>query len=453
MTNLNAALVGWSGVATSWWLLAVLLVACNRRKNRVPNTDSARESHLEALDSSPARSPVPAASEHRPETSAPRIATRVDAPQSRPTGIQEASPSLTVFKPLPPVADEAGGAALRAAVESFIAQLGETDELILGIPQDLAAIWRPTVVRWREQFPSAHIIECCQASPRHHANPKVAWLEVLAPRAQGDCWVWSDADIIASPGLLNALREELEAHDAGAVTTAYCVRQVLAAPGLLDALFVNTDFLPGARLLGWLGPVRLSFGAAVIFRASEFQQKVRWTDLGTCLADDYALGQYLAPVVISTELVETCALQTRWSDALRHLHRWQKTIRWCRPGSFAALLFIMPLFGWLLRCAWAPTDPLSWLGLSAQWGVEAVTAGLILATLRFRSLGRHLWIVALWPGIRLVGWISGWLPIPVMWERNPWRTPRQASESSSPFASAKPDYEPRPKSEAVQRES
>lgn len=375
------ALVVWSGAAGIWWLLAYLLVRIRPTIRRAPDS--------------------------------------------------EPLPSLTIFKPLPPVRDHANRQALIQAVESFLTELRPDDELLVGIPEESLEQWQPALSRWRGVNPSTRIQELVRATPRQHANPKVAWLEHLAPLARGRFWLWSDADITAPSGFLSGLRRESLARSGEPMTSVYVIRSVAAAPGLLDALFVNTDFLPGARLLGRLGPVRLAFGAAILFRADDFRRTVDWNRLGACLADDYAVGQFLGRVHISSQHVETLALQTRWSDALRHLYRWQKTIRWCRPGSFAALLFIHPLIGWLLFVLLHPTHLSGWIGLVSQWLFEAVVAGTILTEVGFQNPGRYARGIALWPLIRALGWLTAWLPVPVWWDRNPWKKPTNQLRAES----------------------
>ena len=76
---------------------------------------------------------------------------------------------------------------------------------------------------------------------------------------------------------------------------------------------------------------------------------------GASLADDHELGRRPAPVIISRVVTETCALETQLGPALRHVYRWQKTIRWCRPGGFAALVAILPPC-WLGGLCAPPTD-------------------------------------------------------------------------------------------------
>lgn len=377
----DAVLAGWSGLAAVWWLIACGLVATGRRRRR----------------------PVPASSQPRP--------------------------FLTVFKALPPVSGDVHPAEIAGALESFVAQLDATSEMLVGVPLEQEALWRLMLAGWARRYPQAQVTAVVLPPPRQRANPKIAWLERLAPSARGELWLWSDADIIAPPDLFLQLDAELESAgaDAGAVTAPYCVREITAPPGMVDALFVNAEFLPGALLLGRLGRVKLSFGAAVLFRARDFEARVRWEELGSCLADDYLLGQKLAPVVVSRIGVETCALETRWGSAWRHLYRWQKTILWCRPGSFAALILILPLLGWLVRCVVTPGDRSGWIGLGLQYTADLIALTTLTALISPGLLRRGWGVLLLWPAVRVAGWLAAWIPLPVTWNdpSAPWRTPHR----------------------------
>jgi ceramide glucosyltransferase len=380
MSVADRILWGWGAVAGVWWLLAVVLVSTARRRAAFA------------------------------------------------TGTATAEPGLlSCFKALPPVARELDRAALAEAVGTWVMQLDEACELLVGIPHEDAAGWQRVVEGWRRKRPGVRIRECRRETPRQHANPKIGWYEALAAEASGEYWLWSDADIVAAPGTLGRLRSEMATlgSDAIAVTAPYCVRSVSGLAGLPDALFVNLEFLPGAVLLGRFGPVRLSFGAAVLFRRGDFAERVSWRDLGASLADDYVLGQQLAPVQVSRTMVETLALQPDVGSALRHLHRWQRTIRWCRPGSFAALLVVMPVLGWAVRCTVAPTEVVGWLGLGFSACVEVFAAILVMRWLSVRMPARCWVALAVWPAVRAASWLAAWLPLPVVWgnPEDPWRTP------------------------------
>lgn len=370
-------LLSWSGLAALWWGIAVVLVVARPRRSQVVADVGDRD-------------------------------------------------RLTVFKALPPVSAEAARTAIADAVGSFVRDLDEDSELLLGVPREAEAEWAQALSQWRRLEGGERIRVRVLPTPGQHANPKVAWLEALSVDATGTLWLWSDADIIAPPGLLRNLRAELAAAGSvHAVTSAYCVRRVANVAGLTDSLFVNVEFLPGALLLGRLGPVRLSFGAAVLFRAKTFATKVSWAELGASLADDYVLGQRLAPVRISPQLVETTAIQPGLGTALRHLHRWQRTIRWCRPGSFAALLVVMPLLGWLVAALVRPADPRSWQGLAGQIAVEALASAALMLGVSARMPLRCWLAISAWPLVRAAGWVAAWLPLPVTWGEGTaaWRSP------------------------------
>lgn len=324
---------------------------------------------------------------------------------------------LTVFKALPPVSSEGARAAITEAVGSFVRELDADSELVLGVPREAEAEWAAALAKWRRLVGGERLKVRVRPTPAQHANPKVSWLEVLSADATGTLWLWSDADIFAPKGLLAGLRAELAAAAGAvhAVTSADCVRRVADVAGMADALFVNIEFLPGALLLGRLGTVRLSFGAAVLFRADDFSARVNWAELGASLADDYVLGQRLAPVRISPQLVETTAIQPGLGAALRHLHRWQRTIRWCRPGSFAALLVVMPLLGWLAAVLIRPADPRSWQGLLGQIVGEAFASAVLMLGVGARMPLRCWLAIVAWPVVRAVGWVTAWLPLPVTW--------------------------------------
>ncbi len=420
----------WSGLAAVWWGLAVALVLLRpRRSASLSSATSGGEGRgeevLEQTSETPAGNPSPRPSPH----ASPRGEGEWHRATPQPVGDRE---RLTVFKALPPVSSEDARAAITEAVGSFVRELDADSELVLGVPREAETEWAGALATWRRLEGGERLRVRVLPTPGRHANPKVAWLEALSAEATGRIWLWSDADIFAPKGLLADLRAELAAAGSPvhAVTSAYCVRRVTDVAGMADALFVNVEFLPGALLLGRLGNVRLSFGAAVLFRADDFSARVNWAELGASLADDYVLGQRLAPVRISPQLVETTAIQPGLGAALRHLHRWQRTIRWCRPGSFAALLVVMPLLGWLAAVLIRPADPRSWQGLLGQITVEAFASAVLMLGVGARMPLRCWLTITAWPVVRALGWVAAWLPLPVTWGegkaawRSPMRKPR-----------------------------
>jgi ceramide glucosyltransferase len=369
----------WTAAAFTWWLVALLLLAtARRRRSRAASAPSLRG-------------------------------------------------SVSVFKSIPPIRTAAEREAFAEAIGSFVAQLQPQDELLLGLNVAEAPHWEPIVARWQATGRGLRVRMVVRERPRHCANPKIAWMQVLAVSAQGQLWLWSDADVTAPAGLINAICGDLNAGGGHAVTAAYTISRVGSARGLLDALFVNAEFLPGALLLGRLGSQNFAYGAATLFRADTFQARADWPQLGAALADDHKLGYLLQPVTLATPLVSTFTEPSSWREAWRHYYRWHKTVRWCRPGGYAALLLLLPALGWL----WAATvTGLKLQALAALVGVllgEALV-GILACRLAGCRAPPAAWLgVLLWPLARLVTWLLVWLPLPVIWSgpHRAWSAPQQ----------------------------
>ncbi len=375
----EAALLAWSALALLWWVISWGLVRADARGS-IRDTSS---------------SPAPGTS----------------------------SPALTIFKPLPPL--DGSGFDPRG-IASFLAQLGEQDEMLLGAHEADRARLEPALSALTAGARSAQLRVIWRAEPGTLANPKVAWLRFLAPHARGELWLWSDADIVAPAGFLPSAREDYLAAGVRLMTWPYVVREVASAPALLDALFVNADFFPGVLLLRRLGPVDFGLGAALLFARTEFEAAVSWSELGAALADDFVLGQKLRPVRIGRAVLATQADVRSWRGALLHYLRWSKTVRWNRPGGTAARIVVLPLIGWLAFVCVRPHSPLGWLGLAGLMQVDVMAAALIFRGLGCRLALRHVAALELWSLGRPLVWLACWLPWPVTWRGQRWWGPFRA---------------------------
>ena len=331
---------------------------------------------------------------------------------------------LTLFKPLPPL----GPSDFREArgLESFIGQMDERSEMVLGVHEADRSRVEPFLTAMRARYPGSRIEVVWREEPDSVANPKIAWLKILASHAHGELWLWSDADIVAPPGFLCAARAEYAAGEARLLTWPYVVREIAQSPAVLDALFVNVEFFPGVLLLRRLGPVDFGLGAAMLFSRKDFEARVRWDELGAALADDFVLGQRLRPVRIGQAILATEAEAASWGAALRHYFRWSKTIQWNRPFGTAARLLVLPMLGWIAMVLAHPSHLTGWLGLFGMMQVDSVFALLIC-----RRVGCHIgwWQLAaveLWSVGRVVVWLICWLPGAVRWRGQVWRGPHHA---------------------------
>jgi len=367
-------LVLWSFAGLAWWIVAWRLVAADRRKSDV-----------------------------------------APAPASR--------PMLSVFKPLPFLGAQ-GLRTVAAGVESFVAQLDVDSELLLGIHEADRDFTAPFVDRLRAGYPGARLKVIFRSEPDETANPKIAWQKILTARAEGELWLWSDADIIAPTGFLQSARLEYARSGAAMMTFPYIVQEIPSAPALLEALFVNVEFHPGLLLLRKLGPVDFGLGAAMLFHRDDFLRRVDWDEIGAWLADDFFLGQKLRPVRIGTTALATVPGASTWKKALLHDLRWTKTIRWNRPlGSFARIL-VMPVLGWLAAVALHPSHLFAWIGLLGMIQADVFFAMAICRKTGCHLKPRDLLSMEVWSLWRVLLWFVCWLPWPVVWSEKAWWGPR-----------------------------
>ncbi|HUI08567.1 MAG TPA: glycosyltransferase [Verrucomicrobiae bacterium] len=338
--------------------------------------------------------------------------------------------TLTVFKPLCALRTPTPPPELVAALESFVAQADGNAEVLFGLEQQDAPAWQPVFESWRKRYAKTRFAVVCEPRPATFRSPKSSWWHALAARAQGRLWLWSDADMIAPPGLLTTLCRERAAMGTGLVTCPYVIRRVPARAMWLEALFVNVEFYPGVLACRAWGRHEFAFGAAMLFAADDFRRRLRWDELGARMAEDNLLGRRLTPVHISGVTLETLAAETRWIDAVLHYLRWHKTVRWCRPTGYAAEIIITPVLGWLAAVLWLPGAWWTWAGLGSTVLLESLAAARLCARAGCAPRARDAVVWPVWSLLRALTWVACWLPWPVVFrsQRRIWWNLYRCSE-------------------------
>ncbi len=389
-------LVVWTVFALVWWIMAVGLVAVGVRKAKPHNT----QHHVEPL-------------------------------------------SITVFKALAGPLSEREFQHLSRCLESFIADLDDQSEMIIGCHDHDKARWLGFIDKMQQQYPKAMLKLVCDPDPRRFAaNPKVSWMQLLTPHATSELWYWSDSDIEAPPGILQSLRADYASGNVEMVTSPYSIEQAPSGAALLDAMFVNLEFYPGVVLLSKMNAIEFGFGSGMLFKAESFRQRVDWTYLGSCLADDFHLGRLLQPVKLGSTRLTTTPASESWRGALSHYLRWQKTIRWNRPGGFGAQLLVLPLLGWLVALALMPGVTFVWWGLAITLALDLVAAILICRLLHCHIGLLRLPVIPLWSIVRCLTWLACWLPLPIVWRGRKWWSAYQTIDAPvTPAPSQRTDME------------
>ncbi|MEE8386892.1 MAG: glycosyltransferase [Dehalococcoidia bacterium] len=363
----------WTAVAIAWWVIAATLVVLGGRKVEQP--------------------------------------TAVD------------NRRITFFKPVASPLSEDEHSEILACIETFVAELDDNCELLLGSHVRDEARWRADLDDMSKRYPNADVRLVAQADPNHHPNAKVSWMKLLSAEATGELWFWSDSDMVAPKGTMASLRRDLTVGEAKMMTSPYVIRRPGAGPEMLDILFVSMEFYPGVLLLGRMDAVSFGLGSGMLFEADEFKRHVDWDLIGNSLAEDFHMGKALQPVRLGSVELETVPSSSSWRNSLLHYLRWEKTIRWCRPGAFAAQLVVLPLLGWLAAVAMDPLRPFAWLGLATVLAVEAVAAVTICGLIGCRVRWGSLYAVPLWSLVRALSWVACWFPWPIVWRGRKWWSP------------------------------
>jgi ceramide glucosyltransferase len=187
------------------------------------------------------------------------------------------------------------------------------------------------------------------------ANRKLGKLIKMVPRAsRADVFVLSDADVAVEPDYLRRVVGDLYSDDqTGLVTCAYRARPSRPDFGArLEALYINTDFMPMAILADSFEPLHYAFGATIAIRSKVLEEIGGFEAIKDLLADDFHLGNRAVQrgykIGLSSALVTIVPGERTFSDFWHHQLRWARTYRTVRPISLGTILTHGPFWALIL---------------------------------------------------------------------------------------------------------
>jgi ceramide glucosyltransferase len=251
------------------------------------------------------------------------------------------------------------------------------------------------------------------------ANPKVRTLTRLAREARYPLLLISDSDIRVDA---NHLRRMVEPFDDPRVGVVTCLYRTDAETlwGRLDALSLSTEFIPGALAARRLEGMTFAMGSGILIRRDVLEKIGGLEAVGSCLADDYLLGNLPARaghrVELAREVVDHRLGTRSLTDLIHRQIRWNLGIRSSRPWSYAGMMFMQGTAAAMLL-------PLVCAGAPAAWGLAGATLAVrlgsawILASryLRDRSVPKLLWLVPLRDLLSTLIWLVSFFSRSVTW--------------------------------------
>ncbi len=292
---------------------------------------------------------------------------------------------------------------------SFCRQEYPEYEILFGVGDD-ADPAVPVIQRLIAEFPERRI-RLFVGAERIGANRKVNMLARLAQEARHDVLALTDGDIRVAPGYLREVAAPFSVEGTGAVTSFY---RAIAEKNLgaeFEAIGAASDFFAGVLMANWMEGMTFALGASIVTTKAWVARIGGFAAIADMHSDDYELGHRIAKaggkVVLSREPVWTMYPAQTTRGFWQHQVRWARTVRLCRPISYAGLIFTHGL-PWALVAAFAA--PANWIAvtfllayfilrLTMAWTVGVWGVG-------DEVLRRKLWLVPLRDAIHFAVWLA-----------------------------------------------
>ena len=252
------------------------------------------------------------------------------------------------------------------------------------------------------------------------ANKKVNNLVRLTCEAKHEILALSDGDVRVGPKYLRNVVTPLQDSNVGAVTSFY---RGIAQKNLyaeLEAVGASSTFFAGVFMAVWTEGVKFALGASIATTKTWMRKIGGFEAIAAFLADDYEIGNRIAQsggqVLLSHETVSTMYPAQTLRGFCQHQLRWARTVRLCRPASYAALLFTQGL-PWVIAAALV--SPAPWI--AASYLLMYLMLRLAMAYLvgvyvvGDEVLRRRLWLVPCWDAIHFVVWATSFTSNRVVW--------------------------------------
>lgn len=197
-------------------------------------------------------------------------------------------------------------------------------------------------------------------------NRKVSNLMNMFPTAKYDYLLIADSDMRVPSNYLSEVMAPFVDTSIGAVTCLYSGSARGKLVSSLNAMFINSWFLPSVLISQLIQPIKYCLGATMIVRRDLLNKMGGFHALSDYLADDYMLGKFVTDqgykIHLSNFVVENIVEEASFKDLLLHELRWARTLRRVEPlGYFFTFLtdtFVIGMFTTLIL--YITTQNLAW---------------------------------------------------------------------------------------------
>ncbi|MGC1398446.1 bacteriohopanetetrol glucosamine biosynthesis glycosyltransferase HpnI [Candidatus Binatus sp.] len=328
--------------------------------------------------------------------------------------IPKVPPRVAVLKPL-----HGSSNSLAANLVSFLEIAYPRIDFYFGVHnyEDPAA---EVPVALRQRYQHAGITLLVGEEP-DCSNRKIAKLIRMADRAEkAEIFVLSDADVSVERDYLKRIVGELMSDEKiGIVTCAYRARPGGSIASRLEALYVNTDFLPQILLAEMIEPMHYALGATIAIKRKVLEAAGGFRAVKNMLADDFYLGNFTNAqgyeIKLSDSLVTLTCEEKSFAEFWHHQLRWARTYRTVRPISIATVMMHGPFWALILlvmtRGSAAALATLV-LVVAARLAMSAAIVGRVL---KMPEMLSELWMVPFKDLIMTGVWFASLFSNKVKW--------------------------------------
>ncbi len=242
------------------------------------------------------------------------------------------SPPVTILKPIYGLDPD-----MLNCLRSFCQQDYPKFQVIFGLQNEKdPAI--PFVKKVVEEFSNCDISFIINTE-LHGTNHKVSNLINMNPYIKYEYLLIADSDMRVSQNYLSQVMEPFSDEKVGVITCLYSGRSTGRITSKLNAMFINTWFLPSVLISRILQPMKYCLGATMIVKRGVLSKIGGFESLSNHLADDYILGKLISSlgykIYLSDYIVENMVEETSLKNLIKHELRWARTLRRVEPIGYA----------------------------------------------------------------------------------------------------------------------
>ena len=241
-------------------------------------------------------------------------------------------PAVTVLKPVYGLDPE-----MLDNLRSFCRQDYPEYQIIFGVhdKKDPAIPLIEKVIKEFKKVDISYVVN----SKIYGANHKVSNLINMYPTAKYDYLLVADSDMRVPSDYLANVMPAFSDSEVGAVTCLYAGTAVGKIASSLNAMFINSWFLPSVLISKLIEPIKYCLGATMVVRRDLLEKVGGFKALSNYLADDYMLGKLVSDlgykIHLSHFIVENIVEEASLKDLVSHELRWARTLRRVEPVGYA----------------------------------------------------------------------------------------------------------------------